>query len=231
MDADRAVALLKEHLTELSELAPDYRSPELKEWKKRTELTLRRVFGDEHHLVEEFKEVEFVQEWASEPEHYKRDFESGRADASALLKGAIYQLEVLSEPADFAALVSIDPELWEHVRRQVEQEQWAQVVSETAIFVESKVREWAGLPDSSYGKDLMVAVLRPGAGRFPLGRTPGEREGWLSFGVGFASGLGNAARHRIQQRGDAKRYAMGVLGAGSLLLTQLRHQHANSFQT
>jgi hypothetical protein len=24
---------------------------------------------------------------------------------------------------------------------------------------------------------------------------------------------------------------MGVLGAGSLLLTQLRHQHSNSFQT
>jgi len=43
--------------------------------------------------------------------------------------------------------------------------------------------------------------------------------------------LGNADRHRVQQRDDAKRYGMGVLGAGSLLLTQLRHQHANSFQT
>jgi hypothetical protein len=43
--------------------------------------------------------------------------------------------------------------------------------------------------------------------------------------------VGNAVRHRIQLRDDAKRFAMGVLGAGSLLLTQLRHQHANSFQT
>ena len=77
----------------------------------------------------------------------------------------------------------------------------------------------------------MVEVLKPGVGLFPHGRTAGEHEGRLALGIGITMALGNADRHRVQQRDDAKRYGMGVLGAGSLLLTQLRHQHANSFQT
>jgi hypothetical protein len=41
----------------------------------------------------------------------------------------------------------------------------------------------------------------------------------------------NVATHRIDLRDDAKRYAMGVLGAGSLLLTQLRYEHGNRFRS
>jgi Protein of unknown function (Hypoth_ymh) len=231
MEANRAAEILRERLGELSRLPPDYQSGEVKDWKKRTELSLRRIFGDDHHLVAEFKGVHFFGEFASTAEDYQRHFESGRTDASALLKAAIYDLEELAEPVDFASAAAVDPELWENVRHLVEQEQWAQVASQTAIFVESKVREWAGLPDSKRGKDLMVAVLKPGVGLFPLGRIAGEHEGWLSLGIGIMTALRNADTHRIQQRDDAKRYAMGVLGAGSLLLTQLRHQHANSFQT
>lgn len=43
--------------------------------------------------------------------------------------------------------------------------------------------------------------------------------------MGFTQALGNVDRHNIQKRADAKRYAFGVLGVGSLILTQLRHQH------
>ena len=43
--------------------------------------------------------------------------------------------------------------------------------------------------------------------------------------------LRNADTHRIQERDDHKRYAMGVVGTASLLLTQLRHQHGNSFRS
>ena len=35
---------------------------------------------------------------------------------------------------------------------------------------------------------------------------------------------------RIQRRDDAKRYALGVLGLGSLLLTQMRHEHGEILQ-
>src|SRR6266540_6908633 len=229
MDTDKALAFLRERLTELDELPPEYGTPQFREWRQRTGRTLKRIFGPDHDFVREFNDLSF---WGGtdNPSFDMKVFEGGRAEAKALLNGAIYELEVLAEPTQFASAASIDPELWEHVHHLVESEQWAQVASQTAIFVESKARQWAGLPDSTYGKDLMVAVLKPVAGRFPLGRTAGEAEGWLALGIGIAMAVGNADRHRIQQRDDAKRYGMGVLGAGSLLLTQLRHQHANSFQ-
>jgi hypothetical protein len=220
METDRAVALLRERLAELEPLEdPD---AQFERWRHKTERTLRRTLGDDHKLVEKFENITWYMSMIPGI--------MGKDAATGILDAAIYELEELSEPPDFASDASIDPDLWEHVRRLVESEQWAQVASQTAIFVESKVRQWAGLPDSKFGKDLMVAVLKPGTGLFPLGRTPGEHEGWLSLGIGITMAVGNADRHRIQQRDDAKRYAMGVLGAGSLLLTQLRHQHANSFQ-
>jgi hypothetical protein len=73
----------------------------------------------------------------------------------------------------------------------------------------------------------MTAVFRPEGGEFPLGQTQGEREGWHQFARGFAAALRNVDTHRIQDRDDLKRYALGVLGAASLLLTQLRHKHEN----
>jgi Protein of unknown function (Hypoth_ymh) len=221
METDRAVALLRERLAELEQLQePD---ANFETWKHKSERTLRRTLGDDHELVKNFEGVT----WRADmlPGIYGKD------EGVGILEAAIYEIEELSEPPDFASSAAIDPELWEHVRHLVESEQWAQVTSQTAIFVESKIRQWAGLPDSKYGKDLMVAVLKPGVGLFPLGRTSGEHEGWLALGIGITMAIGNADRHRIQQRDDSKRYAMGVLGAGSLLLTQLRHQHANSFQT
>jgi hypothetical protein len=229
MDKTRAVQLLRDRLEELEQLSALNR--DFAEWHQRADLTLRRVFNDDHKLVQDLAQIRWspTMAWGS-TQLPRQAFMSGNARAVALLKGAIYEIEELSEPVDFASSASIDPELWAEVGHLVEQEKWAQVASQTAIFVESKIREWAGLPDSKFGKDLMVAVLKPGAGLFTLGRTPGEHEGWLALGIGITMAVGNADRHRIQQRDDAKRYGMGVLGAGSLLLTQLRHQHANSFQ-
>lgn len=43
-----------------------------------------------------------------------------------------------------------------------------------------------------------------------------------ALGTDFAQALGNVDRHKIQSRDDAKRYAFGILGLGSLLQTQLR---------
>jgi hypothetical protein len=48
--------------------------------------------------------------------------------------------------------------------------------------------------------------------------------------MGFAMALRNVDTHRIQRRDDDKRYALGVLGTGSLLLTQLRYEHGNRFK-
>ncbi|MGP6175356.1 TIGR02391 family protein [Corynebacterium sp. A21] len=51
-------------------------------------------------------------------------------------------------------------------------------------------------------------------------------EGWRSLAMGFTQALSNVDRHRLQRRDDARRYAIGVLGLGSLLLTQLRYEHS-----
>ena len=66
-------------------------------------------------------------------------------------------------------------------------------------------------------------------GQYRLGKEPGEWEGWRMLGMGFAQALSNVDRHNIQRRTDAKRYAFGVLGVGSLILTQLRHQHGDDW--
>jgi hypothetical protein len=185
-----------------------YETPQFREWRQKTDRTLKRIFGPDHDFVGQLDDISF---WGltDNASLERKFFESGRSEAEALLKGAIYELEVLAEPTEFASAASIDPELWEHVHRLVESEQWAQVASQTAIFVESKARQWAGLPDAKFGKDLMVAVLKPGDGRFPLGRTAGEAEGWLALGIGIAMAVGNADRHRIQLRDDAKGSPLG----------------------
>jgi hypothetical protein len=183
---------------------------------------LRRVLGDDHKLVNDFENILW----------YSPVGDGGLLgvdSATGILDGAIYEVEELTEPVDFASPASIDPELWEHVRRLVESEQWAQVASQTAIFVESKIREWAGRPPTEVGEKLMTAVLAE-TGEFPMGQTSSERQGWHRLGMGFAMALRNVDTHRIQRRDDDKRYALGVLGAGSLLLTQLRYEHRNRFK-
>ena len=205
-------------------------TPPFVDWNQRTDLTLRRVFGDTHKLVREFKNIQWQPTaYPAGAEHDRRRFTTGQTHAAAVLKGALYQLEELTEPANFAASASIDPDLWDHVQHLVEDEQWAQVASQTAIFVESKMREWAGRPATDVGERLMTTVLSE-TGEFPLGMTAGERQGWHRLGMGFAMALRNVDTHRIQRRNDDKRYALGVLGAGSLLLTQLRYEHGNRFK-
>jgi len=107
--------------------------------------------------------------------------------------------------------------------------EWGMVASETAIFVESHIRTWSGSPKDSSGNNLAGKQLYldvfADASDYRLGAQAGEREGWRFLGMGFAQALSNVDRHRIQKRDDAKRYALGVLGLGSLLLTQLRHKH------
>lgn len=58
-----------------------------------------------------------------------------------------------------------------------------------------------------------------------LGNVPENGKVGDSSGMGFAQALSNVDRRRIQKRDDVKRYAIGVLALGSLLLTQLRHEH------
>jgi hypothetical protein len=52
----------------------------------------------------------------------------------------------LAEKSTIAEPETVDPELFEHVRHLIEQEQWGQVASQACIFTEDKIRQWAGRP-------------------------------------------------------------------------------------
>jgi hypothetical protein len=110
------------------------------------------------------------------------------------------------------------------VQTLVENNDWGKVASQTAIFVEDRIRAWSGI-DEKYGKDLFATALGDAA-ELRLGARRSEWEGWRSLGTGFSQAVGNVDRHRIQTRADARRYAIGVLGVGSLLLTQIRFEHS-----
>jgi hypothetical protein len=203
-------------------------------WKARGKGLLIAAFAPKHHLVESFNGVYYGLMVFTENtpdsawDEARRD---GIREAAALLDAAIYELRLSigddSEPLDIRVY---DPELWEHVKGLVQDEDWGKVASQTAIFVENHVREWAGNPTDKKGEPLYSNVLwqtiLADDSEFRLGQRSAEWQGWRSLGIGFSLALRNVDVHRIQRRDDAKRYAIGVLGLGSLLLTQLRYEHS-----
>lgn len=145
------------------------------------------------------------------------------------IDAAIFELRLLTNDDAPVDERSFDPDLWDHVKSIVGDEDWGKVASLVATFVEDRVRVWAGRPrdkngEDLYGKGLYAAVFAE-AGEYRLGKHKGEWEGWRMLGMGFAQAIGNVDRHHVQNRAAARRYAIGVLGLGSLLLTQLRYEH------
>jgi hypothetical protein len=100
--------------------------------------------------------------------------------------------------------------------------------SGASIFTEDRIRRWAGRPANEVGEKLMTAVFGD-HGDYRLGVTEAEKQGWHRFAMGASMALRNVDAHRLQSRTDHKLYAMGVLGASSLLLTQMRFDHGNHF--
>jgi hypothetical protein len=202
------------------------------EWRSKCLSMIRAAFGATAEQVTDFQRAVLVKNEGYVLTGAGRTEESWRTDAAnrgrGVLRACIFTLETLSgeSPLDEA---SMDPELWVHVQGLIADEDWTKIPAAVAIFVEDKVRRWAGDPRQSngavtVGKSLYAIALN-NSGPLRLGGQESESEGWRSLGTGLAQALGNVDRHRIQRRSDAKRYAMGVLGLGSLLLTQLRYEH------
>ena len=149
--------------------------------------------------------------------------------AQGILDAAIAELDLLAEDVPVADESGIDPELWEHIAPEIQTEAWGKVASQAVIFTEDRTRKWAGRPVGEVGKDLAVAIFGK-SGQFQMGQTDGEMQGWQLFAQGIAQALRNVDAHRIQSRPDHKRYALGLVGACSLLLTQMRYEHGNRFR-
>jgi len=209
-------------------------SEHLTSWKGKVRGVLVAALSKDDHLVDRFDKLSYSLNFATTdtPDHYfDQARHRGIRNACGIIDAALYQLRLRMEDDEPVDLRSFDPELWEHVRQLVEDADWGKVASQTAIFVEDRVRRWAGESggkqgEALVGKGLMAHVFRDSSD-WRLGSRAGEREGWRGLGMGFAQALGNVDRHRIQSRDDAQRYAIGVLGLGSLLLTQLRHEHGD----
>ena len=196
-------------------------------WRSKVMSVLEKAQSNQ---LSPFSAIRYGLMWDAPAAAWERAFRNGLSQAIGLIDGAIYELTLLLEENDEVVDGGLfDPELWEHVKGLVESKDWGKVASQVSIFVESHVRTWAGHPKSKgdgelVGKALFANVFGDGSD-YQLGNQAGEREGWLLLGMGFAQALGNVDRHHIMTRKDAKLYAVGVLGLGSLLLTQLRFEH------
>ena len=207
-------------------------TPTHDEWKAKATTVLVRGLGRESATVEQFMELRYsIGVWAGSPGEAESDahyFRGAVQQAVALIDAAIWELE-LETGSSLPLSNGYDEGLWDHVKHSVAEERWEQVASAAAIYVEDAVRKWAGSPRDKTGKNLVGHVLFTRAldpdGPLALGSQSNEAEGWRSIGAGMSAALGNVDRHTIQQRPDLKKYAIGVLGVASLLLTQIRYQH------
>jgi hypothetical protein len=159
---------------------------------------------------------------------FRSTFRATIPEVQGILDAAVAEIELLAEEGPVADESGIDGELWEHVAPEIRSEAWGKAAREAVIFTEDRIRRWAGRPVTEVGKDLAIAIFGSN-GEYRMGLADGEKQGWQLLAQGIAQALRNADTHRIQDRPDHKRYAMGVIGACSLLLTQMRFEHGNRF--
>ena len=196
-------------------------------WRTKSQMVLRDAFGSDSVQVREFAAASRPTRRNDGGPRYQRLDAVRRGNA--VLKVSLDLLRTNTATAEPMDKTTIDVELWAHVERLVADEDWEKIPAAVAIFLEDKIRTWAGDPTGRDGGALTARPLYGKAladgGPLVLGSQTSEHEGWRALGTGMALAIGNVDRHRIQRRADLRRYAMGVLGLGSLLLTQLRYQH------
>jgi Protein of unknown function (Hypoth_ymh) len=160
-------------------------------------------------------------------------FRTNKEKAEGIIKSLRWHLDRLSPATDPFSDATVDPDLWAHVRGLIEAGDWEKVAREAAVFVETKLRQWASVPSTVTGSvDVFKKAITttPGLGGFVLGKDgqTSEQGGWQQLAVGFALALRNPSGHQVKNRIDAKRYALGVLGMASLLLTEVRHEYGDT---
>jgi hypothetical protein len=222
---DKAKQNLTDLLGELASLRSTD-STEFVSWNSRVRSTLTHALGEQHHITRQFVRIM----WSSPigGGDHSSWFRDGANEARGLLDAAISELGMLDDEVPVADESGIDAELWEHVAPEIRSEAWGKAARGAVVFTEDRIRKWTGRPTHEVSDKLALAVFGTN-GSYRLGLTDSEKQGWQFIAQGIAQALRNVETHRIQDRPDHKRYALGVVGACSLLLTQLRFQHGNSF--
>jgi hypothetical protein len=169
MDAKQAAKVLRDRIDEGKKVLED--QEQFDRWRNKSRITLERIYGPDHAMLKKWDEIRYTLGFWTEntPDSaWRRAREGGIASAIALLEAGVFDHVELATPQDVDPS-AFDPDLWGHVAHDVEGEHWDKVPAGVATFVESKVREWAGLGPGDYGKDLMVKVFKPDGGVFPCG--------------------------------------------------------------
>jgi len=226
MQPDAAVGALRQLLEEIPSLTGGAGSPEFVAWDHRTRSVLSRSLGDTHAITHAFVTMRWHPSGILVSNSHQIAFREGLRRAQGLLAAAIQELEDFggNEPDTMTDGSGIDPELWEHVRKGVEANEWGTVARESLIFTEDRVRRWTGRPMSEVGETLMSAIFGD-HGAYKLGASEQEQKGWHFLAMGISKALRNADTHRIQKRADLKAYATGVVGTCSLLLIEMRYEY------
>lgn len=197
-------------------------------WELQVRSALARALGEHHHVTEKFTKVHWTGPSLGDLADDIRWFQRGVINARGILDAAISEVGLLGDQLPVADESGIDAELWEHIAPEINAGAWGKVASNALIFTEDRVRRWADRPHEESSEQLAVNVFGD-QGDYKLGKTASEKRGWQLFAQGIAKALRNVDTHRIQDRDDIRRYALGVVGACSLLLTQMRHEHTNRF--
>jgi hypothetical protein len=160
---ERAIAelkALKQQAADNSQIQAS--TPAHREWKTKVIAVLERSLGKDSSTVQQFTNMSYsVGVWTGSPGEAQRDAQYFRRrveDAIALIDAAMYELE-LSVGAPAVEGGSYNADLWDHVKHSVEEQRWEQVASAAVIYLEDKVRRWAGTPTDKQGKKLVGQAL------------------------------------------------------------------------
>ena len=181
--------------------------------------------GDAHEHSQSFQNISYKSRVASGPQIENKMRRQGVDRACAVLEAAIFEVET-GDPEEAPSATKADEELWSSVGYLADAEQWGHLVTQAVVFFEHWTRTLAGFPNSLIGVDLMTAAYKPGGPlELAIGENPSEGEGWLLLAKGLTMAVRNVAGHRIEERDDAQKYALGVVGAITLIMTQVRLEH------
>jgi hypothetical protein len=156
-------------------------------------------------------------------------FAEAKRAAAEIIEALRWELDRLAPATAPFSHATVDPELWGHVQGLVDAGDWEKVAREAAVFVEDKLRIWALVPPSVTGSVnvFKAAIGGPNGFTLPKAGPSSEQQGWQQLVTGFALALRNPSGHQVSHRSDAERYALGVLGMASLLLTEIRHEYGD----
>lgn len=227
MEKSRKLELIQEQIEQ--SLVAKQTNSGTESWSLTAFTTLRVTLGEDHFLCARATTVRFspiVVNLGDNSAAFAAARSHGVDEMVSILHAA--QFEIQESEADAPEAENwVHPDLWAHVSHLVEGRQWEQVVSTASVFFEDWTRRKAGLSNTTFGVDVMNAAFDSPGGVLSLGRSQpaGEGQGWALLAKGFSLAISNSSRHRIDARPDAEAYAMGALGAVSLLMTQVNYEH------